>query len=291
MYGRSDDAECQRCSTYTANTTVPSTKYFLRKFREELANVSFAFPIRILALHSVPWYMFGHHISLGQSENYVQACIRTALRPLTSLALPDMFRLFWVLTFIFALTLKLKLARALPQWDGGCATQPHSSIGSLVPGATVIEAISEGIDYRQYRPKYLSIPTTKGVAGPATIFENTSPPLFYIHNGQLWQPTNLTSILRVNVLNVTATNDSSGSPHPAPLKIELGEDAKGLDGTWRWRGTKLFFDYGKRTNNGLYFSCPTRNGRAVYTSLDSMPAPPGCKFMTLHSFAERPERL
>ncbi|KAL5507870.1 hypothetical protein ACEPAH_5488 [Sanghuangporus vaninii] len=191
---------------------------------------------------------------------------------------------------VFVLSLILELAQALPQWDGFWGSSPQISIGSLVPGATVIEAITEGIDSHQYRPKYLSIPAEKGAPGPAAIFEHNSPPLFYIHNGQLWQPTNLTSILRVNVLNVTSI-EQKGIIHPAPLKIEISEEPKGLDGTWRWSGTKLYFEVGNRSNKGLYFSCVTNGGaRALYTALEDMPVPYDCKFTTLHSFSDRPER-
>ena len=104
--------------------------------------------------------------------------------------------------------------------------------------------------------------------GPAAIFEHNAPPPFYIHNGQLWQPTNLTSILRANVLNVTSI-EQKGIIQPAPLKIELSEEAKGIDGTWRWQGTKLYFESGNRSNRGLYFSCVTNGGaRGLYTALE-----------------------
>ncbi|KAH8118690.1 hypothetical protein DFH11DRAFT_1502254 [Phellopilus nigrolimitatus] len=193
---------------------------------------------------------------------------------------------------IFFLILSLApLALGMPSWDAGFGTRPQVSIGNLVPGASVIEAIGEGITYETYKPKYLSVAAPKGVPGSAAIYEDLSPPLFFINNQQLWQPMNTTSILRVNVLNVTGV-DEAGQPHPAPLKLEIGERAEGLvNGVWRWRGTKLFFDLGKRSNKGLYFSCQTKNGmRAVYTALDDMPAPPGCKYTTLHSFTSRIDR-
>ena len=97
------------------------------------------------------------------------------------------------------------------------------------------------------------------------IFENNSPPLFFINQQQLWQLTNQTAILRVNVLNVT-----DDAAHPGPLKLELAEDAGGVTGgVWRWRGTKLYYDLGPRTNGGLFFACRTRSGtRGVYTALE-----------------------
>jgi len=191
---------------------------------------------------------------------------------------------------IFALELLLlllpaSLVVAVPSWGGILGSRPQISIGSLVPGASFIEALGQGISYEHYRPKYLSIQAPeRGLAGSAVIHENPSPPLFFINNQQLWQVTNATSMLHVNVLNVT-----NSDAHPAPLKLELGENTDGISGgVWRWRGTKLHFDLGTQTNKGLYFSCPMKDGsQAVYTSLHDMPAPEGCSFKTLHSFVNR----
>lgn len=101
--------------------------------------------------------------------------------------------------------------------------------------------------------------------GPAVVYENPSPPLFFINDRQLWQLTNQTSILRVNVKNVTEV-----AGHPAPLKLEFSDEKEGVTGgTWRWRGTMLHYDLGKSTNKGLYFNCKTSSGtRGVYMSLE-----------------------
>ena len=72
-----------------------------------------------------------------------------------------MFRTAWLLVFVTSLVV-IEFAQALPQWDGFWGGSPQISIGSLVPGATVIEAIEGGIDLSQYRPKYLSIPAERG---------------------------------------------------------------------------------------------------------------------------------
>ena len=104
-----------------------------------------------------------------------------------------------------------------------------------------------------------------GEPGSATVLETPSPPLFYTSGSQLWQPTNASYILRAGVLNVT-----DDATHPAPLKLELANEATGINGgTFRWRGTKLYYDFGTRTNNGLYFSCQDKNGTVgVYTALE-----------------------
>jgi len=175
----------------------------------------------------------------------------------------------------------------IPSWDGFIGARPQVSIGNLVPGASFIEALGSGVSFERYKPKYLFADAAKGVAGPLSIQENPSPPLFFINNQQLWQLNNQTSILQVNLMNVT------GVPgHPAPLKLELSESADGLqDGAWRWRGTKLHYDMGKLSNSGVWFSCQTKGGKpAVYTSLIPGPAPNGCIFTTLHSFVNRVEK-
>ena len=71
-----------------------------------------------------------------------------------------------------------------------------------------------------------------GVDAPAAVYEDTSPPLFFIHNRQLWQPVNTTSVLRVNVRNVsteTTNSDRGMLIHPAPLKLELSNERGGVD--------------------------------------------------------------
>ena len=100
--------------------------------------------------------------------------------------------------------------------------------------------------------------------GSALIYENPNPPLFYVYKDQLWQLTNETYILRVNLMNVT--DDAN---HPAPLRLELDTEAKGIKGgEWRWKGTALYYDLGNESNNGLFFSCRRGSGYlGVYTSL------------------------
>lgn len=70
-------------------------------------------------------------------------------------------------------------------------------------------------------------------------------------------------------MNVTG---EAPSTHPAPLKLEFDSDAKGISGgTFRWRGTKLHYDLGSRTNGGMYYSCKDQNGTVgVYTSLEPL---------------------
>ncbi|KAI5120686.1 hypothetical protein M0805_006975 [Coniferiporia weirii] len=196
--------------------------------------------------------------------------------------------IFWLLAAF--LVLVSEQALGIPSWDGGFWTRPQIAIGTLVPGSSPIEALEGGTSPQQYRAKFLSVAAKKGQPGPAVIVENSQPPLFFINQQKLWQPTNMTSIMHVNVLNVTGI-DSAGRPHPAPLKLELSDEPGGVDGTFHWRGSKLHFDLGQRSNKGLYYKCQAKSGvRGVYTSLDDIPAPAGCNFVTLHSFIARSDR-
>ena len=193
--------------------------------------------------------------------------------------LPSVLKLLIFLSFTVTLTV------AMPSWVGGgwmdgYAGLRQSSIGNIVPAASFIEAIVSGVNPNQrYRPKYLGVGASKGlpshlrllkspdnwlragVPGPAVIYENPSPPLFFINERQLWQLTNQTSILQMNVIDVT---DIAGNP--APLKLEFGDKKEGIsEGLWRWRGTMLHYDLGKSTNKGLFFSCGVRG---VYMALE-----------------------
>jgi hypothetical protein len=56
----------------------------------------------------------------------------------------------------------LSVVLAVPNWTGGLDVRPSSSIGTLVPGASILEAIESGISYDQYRPKYLSVNAASG---------------------------------------------------------------------------------------------------------------------------------
>ena len=92
--------------------------------------------------------------------------------------------------------------------------------------------------------------------GPAFIFKHPDPPHFFINGGELWQVTNQTSMLQVNVLNVTGTTVSPDLHY----KLSMGTKQEGLGGSWRWRGTMLHYDLGKRTNKGLFYFCQTEGG-------------------------------
>lgn len=192
--------------------------------------------------------------------------------------------MFFVLEILLLVSTAF-FASAMPSWDAAYGARPQVSIGNLVPGATLIEALGHGISFDQYKPKYLSIAapakgtrsaiavcaaletemSMPGLPGDAVIYENRSPPLFYINKGQLWQMTNQTSILRVNVVNVT-----DSALDPLPLKLEVGETKKGISGgEWHWRGTMLFYDLGSQSNKGLFYNCRLTNGKkAVYLSLE-----------------------
>jgi hypothetical protein len=121
-----------------------------------------------------------------------------------------------------------------------------------------------------------------------------SPPMFFINprDNQLYQVVNETTILYVNVVNITAATSSlsssaptaspkadfvvqadandpyANSPRPKalpPLKLELSKKRGGVPGLWRWQATMLIFEAGNtlgrgKTNQGAYYSCPDEKG-------------------------------
>jgi hypothetical protein len=87
-----------------------------------------------------------------------------------------------------------------------------------------------------------------------------NPPNFYVNNNRLWLYNNETSIFHVNAVNIT----TRAGYHPVqghPLQLSVNTKREGLmDGVWRWRGTMLYYDYGKYGNSGLYYLCTLNDG-------------------------------
>ena len=131
------------------------------------------------------------------------------------------------------------------------------------------------------------------------MYRNRSPPLFYIHQNQLWHYHNESTIMPVNVHNTTGSGQ-------LPLQMIVGTKPKCVPGgRWRWQGTMLFYENGPQNNQGLFYSCADVNGlngmflflqwcvRVDETArshirlilLCSSPPPPGCTPFTVHSFS------
>lgn len=65
---------------------------------------------------------------------------------------------------------------------------------------------------------------------------------------------NETTIFPVNVINATETSDF-------PLQLIVGHKPKRIaNGTWRWKGTMLFYDSDTTGNQGIYYGCKIKNG-------------------------------
>lgn len=189
--------------------------------------------------------------------------------------------------YIFALA---ALVAAIPSFEG---VTSWSSIGNLVPGMSYLQglgpAAAEG--HPGQVPFYLSIGATRGEPpsvytskaqtltydpplsspqgnpGNVTMYRNRSPPLFYIHQNQLWHFHNESAIMPVNVHNLTsaaATDSSAGSDKQQPqlpLQLVVGTRPEGIPGgRWRWQGTMLFYENGAQDNQGLFYSCTDVNG-------------------------------
>ena len=140
-----------------------------------------------------------------------------------------------------------------------------------------------------------------GLPGNLTMYRNKSPPLFYIHQNQLWHYHNESTILPVNVHNST---QAAG----LPLQMIAETKPGGVPGgKWRWQGTMLFYENGPQNNQGLFYSCQDVNGLnglflflqwyaplyrvcfrrsiAHLPVLRSSPPPSGCTPFTIHSFS------
>ncbi|KAA1466497.1 hypothetical protein DENSPDRAFT_846918 [Dentipellis sp. KUC8613] len=160
--------------------------------------------------------------------------------------------------FSLAATVTFTTVLAVPTWQNFAS---RDSISSLVPGAGYLEAL--GLQYGT--PYYLSVDSPRGTPGNATIEPTPNPPLFFVDHGQLYQYTNESYILHVNVINTTLSETD-----PMPYRLVLGNKHEGVKNThWRWRGTVLHFDHGEKTNLGLYYKCWDGLGKpAVYMYLD-----------------------
>ena len=164
------------------------------------------------------------------------------------------------------------LVTAMPSFEG---VTSWSAIGNLVPGMSVLEGLGPASTQGQkdHVPFYMSIAATRGEhyayklqhntslltsiqgnPGNVTMYRNRSPPLFYIHQNQLWHYHNESAIMPVNVLNSTGTEG-------LPLQLAVGAKPDGVPGgRWRWQGTRLFYENGAQTDEGLFYSCADVNG-------------------------------
>lgn len=78
--------------------------------------------------------------------------------------------------------------------------------------------------------------------------------MFYIKNNQLWHFHNASTIFPVNVINSTLSSQM-------PLQLVVGNKREGVKGgSWRWQGTRLFYEQGSAHNSGVYYSCQDTNG-------------------------------
>ncbi|KAF4574604.1 hypothetical protein EYR36_005952 [Pleurotus pulmonarius] len=176
----------------------------------------------------------------------------------------------YLLLFAFSTVL------GVPTWDGWNRQQ---SISSLVPGSSFIEALGPARDTQMYKG-HLST-AIPGTPGNLTLIQNTQPPMYFINQNWLWQINNETSIFRVNVVNTTGVAEM-------PLQLKLGTKAEGIKtGSWRWRGTMLYYDQTSGDSQGLFYSCPAGDNTGIFMFLKNAAPPAGCSVLTLHTFTRR----
>ncbi|KJA24481.1 hypothetical protein HYPSUDRAFT_471304 [Hypholoma sublateritium FD-334 SS-4] len=178
---------------------------------------------------------------------------------------------------LILMLLSCHLIVAVPTWEG---MNGRSSIGSLIPGVSSIEAKGPVATGKQ--PKHLTVHAPGRVSnvtvGPPS---KVPPPEFYIHQEQLFLLVNETAVYPINVYNSTTT-------HHLPMQLVLGTKKEGItSGSWRWKNTMLYYDLPNgKSNDGVYYRCMTASGAYnVYMTFVATQAPDGCQIMTLHSFA------
>ncbi|TBU49381.1 hypothetical protein BD309DRAFT_909893 [Dichomitus squalens] len=180
---------------------------------------------------------------------------------------------------VAAFVASLAFVTAMPSFEGYTS---WDSIGNLVPGMSYLEGLGPATTQgaANHVPFYLSIAATRGNPGNVTMYRNRSPPLFYIHQSQLWHYHNESTILPVNVHNSTGTGQ-------LPLQMIAGTKPDGVPGgRWRWQGTMLFYENGAQDNQGLFYACADVNGlNGMFLFLQCSPPPPGCTPFTVHSFS------
>ncbi|KAF6762618.1 hypothetical protein DFP72DRAFT_876356 [Ephemerocybe angulata] len=190
---------------------------------------------------------------------------------------------------VVVLLLSMSLTMAVP-WAGGLRSSIASTSGGIM---TYIEAmgphsLGEGIT------RHLS--GQAGEPGNVTIGVNVkNPSIFFVQKNQLYQYINDTTILPVNVYNVTINK-------APPLQLILGKQPDGLKGgSWRFAGSMLYYDFPGRDesflkeNNpeylkyfrsqGLFYHCAFPNAKSgVFMFYYLQDSGVSCTPFTLHSF-------
>ncbi|KAG6814174.1 hypothetical protein H0H92_000850 [Tricholoma furcatifolium] len=184
--------------------------------------------------------------------------------------------------FIVPFISLISLVAAIPRFNN--AVSRETTISSLVgTGATFVEALIGvgGREKHDTRTHYLTSTSDPGYPGNLTVQPDlSSPPLFYVHQNQLWQYINETSILAVNTINATKS-----SPFPYQLVADTKRDGVN-HATWRWRGTVLYYDQGAAGSSNIFYDCRIPGGtNGVFMALKGVAKPVGCRAFTMHTWS------
>jgi len=194
------------------------------------------------------------------------------------------FSLDFFAAVCFSQTFLLTSVFGIPSWNNGRGLG-LASANDLMATADALTAITSLGLHPQ--PRYLTATGDPGlgVDSHAFIVPHISPSLYLIsppNGGQLYQLLNESSIMHVNIMNVT--EDSTAR---LPFKLRFGQQKEGvMDGWWSWIGTRLHYNHGDTHNSGLFYDCKEVTGQNVlYMSLNIIQTPPDCYIITLHSLA------
>ncbi|KAH6914914.1 hypothetical protein BKA70DRAFT_1557269 [Coprinopsis sp. MPI-PUGE-AT-0042] len=191
------------------------------------------------------------------------------------------------LSFWHALVLlcSVSVVVALPAFDGFFG---RSSMGAVVPGASPIEGLSalrrDDQESIPWVSRHLTTYEAEGVPANVTLLPNyRQPPIYYVNKDILWQYINGTTILPVNVHNVTESAQTNSHPN---YQLKLGQKVEGVRGTWRFSGSMLYHDFpGKVDTVGLFYKCsPATGWEGIFMYAQQQEPPMGCEPFTFHTW-------
>lgn len=178
----------------------------------------------------------------------------------------------------------IRVVVALPALEGFFSR----NVMGAVTGASPIEGLSalrrDDQQNMPYISRHLTTYSDEGIIANLTLLPNfKQPPIYYINKDILWQYINATTILPVNVHNVTISAQSNAHPH---YQIKLGKKVEGVKGSWRFAGSMLYYDFpGKAETVGLFHKChPATGWEGIFMYAQQEEPPMGCEPYTFHTW-------
>jgi hypothetical protein len=107
----------------------------------------------------------------------------------------------------------------------------------------------------------------KGIPGNLLVSTEEDPPAFFINGGQLYQVNNISSVLYVNLVNITdkepwRSQVREGEVPLPQVRMQLSLKKEGIQGEWGWVNNILLFRMRGSSENsmGVWWMCNDRDG-------------------------------